>query len=111
MGPIGESFVGKRSLIKPIIKVYKWYKILHQDIIDGKEVRLPVYDFRTHSRVSGKCMVIGPGRHEVVIVEGILVFYWARIRNVFNLKLFVDTDPDTRLARWGEMSETERVFR
>ena len=72
---------------------------------------MPVYDFRTHSRVSGRCMVIGPGRHEVVIVEGILVFYWARIRNVFNLKLFVDTDPDTRLARWGEMSETERVFR
>ena len=107
MGPIGECFVGKKSVL---IKV-SLHKIPHQDIIDGKEVRLPVYDFRTHRRVSGKCMVIGPGRHEVVIVEGILVFYWARIRNVFNLKLFVDTDPDTRLARWREMSETERVFR
>ena len=110
MGPIGECFVGKKSVIKPIINLLL-YEILHQDIIDGKEVRLPVYDFRTHSRVSGRCMVIGPGRHEVVIVEGILVFYWARIRNVFNLKLFVDTDPDTRLARWREMSETEKVFR
>ena len=69
---------------------------------------MPVYDFRTHSRVSGQCMVIGPGRHEVVIVEGILVFYWARIRDVFNLKLFVDTDPDTRLARWGKQDTTEK---
>ena len=37
--------------------------------------------------------------HEVVVVEGILVFYFTRIRRMFDLKLFVDTDPDTRLAR------------
>ena len=33
------------------------------------------------------------------MVEGILVFYFTRIRRMFDLKLFVDTDPDTRLAR------------
>ena len=33
------------------------------------------------------------------MVEGILVFYFPRIRELFNLKLFVDTDADTRLAR------------
>ena len=32
-------------------------------------------------------------------MEGILVFYFTRIRRMFDLKLFVDTDPDTRLAR------------
>ena len=65
-------------------------------------------------RLTDQSQVIGPGQHKVVIVEGILVFYWGRIRqasplliislnpllrNMFNLKLFVDTDPDTRLAR------------
>ena len=35
----------------------------------------------------------------MVVVEGILVFYFTRIRRMFDLKLFVDTDPDTRLAR------------
>merc|ERR1712096_558615 len=33
------------------------------------------------------------------MVEGILVFYFPKIRELFNLKLFVDTDADTRLAR------------
>ena len=36
---------------------------------------------------------------DVVMVEGILVFYFPKIRDMFNLKLFVDTDADTRLAR------------
>jgi len=36
---------------------------------------------------------------DVVMVEGILVFYFPRIGELFNLKLFVDTDADTRLAR------------
>ena len=36
---------------------------------------------------------------DVVIVEGILVFYDKEMRELFDLKLFVDTDSDTRLAR------------
>ena len=59
---------------------------------------MPVYDFKTHSRVPGVFTVIKPG-HDVVMVEGILVFYFSKIREMFDLKLFVDTDPDTRLAR------------
>ena len=34
-----------------------------------------------------------------VLIEGILVFYYPEIRELFHMKLFVDTDPDTRLAR------------
>merc|ERR1712032_10712 len=36
---------------------------------------------------------------DVVLVEGILTFYYANMRNMFDLKLFVDTDADIRLAR------------
>lgn len=38
---------------------------------------------------------------DVVLVEGILMFYSQEIRDLFQLKLFVDTDPDTRLSRRG----------
>lgn len=38
---------------------------------------------------------------DVVLVEGILTFYFPEIRNLFHMKLFVDTDSDTRLARRG----------
>lgn len=36
---------------------------------------------------------------DVVLFEGILAFYFPQVRNLFHMKLFVDTDPDTRLAR------------
>ena len=61
-------------------------------------MRVPVYDYKLHSRAPGQFRPIQPG-HDVVIVEGILIFYFSRIREMFDLKLFVDTDPDTRLAR------------
>ena len=38
---------------------------------------------------------------DVVLIEGILVFYWPELREMFHMKLFVDTDPDTRLSRRG----------
>lgn len=67
------------------------------DILVGKPTKIPVYDFMTNSRVPDKFTVIYPS--DVVLVEGILIFYYARMRNIFNLKLFVDADADTRLAR------------
>ena len=63
----------------------------------GTPTKIPVYDFKTNARVPGEFTLIYPS--DVVIVEGILVFYFPGIRKKFNLKLFVDTDADTRLAR------------
>ena len=70
---------------------------LFQDIMTGKPTKIPVYDFKTNARVPGEFTLIYPS--DVVIVEGIMVFYFPGIREKFNLKLFVDTDADTRLAR------------
>ena len=63
----------------------------------GKPTKIPVYDFKTNARVPGEFTQVFTS--DVVIVEGILVFYFPGIREKFNLKLFVDTDADTRLAR------------
>jgi len=41
---------------------------------------------------------------DVMLFEGILVFYFPKIRDLFHMKLFVDTDSDTRLARRGNSS-------
>jgi len=68
-----------------------------EDIMHGKPTQIPVYDFKSNSRVPGQFTTIYPS--DVVLVEGILVFYYAKMRNMFDLKLFVDTDADTRLAR------------
>merc|ERR1711992_175834 len=68
-----------------------------QQILAGRPTQVPVYDFKTNARVPGIVTTIYPS--DVVLVEGILVFYYANMRNLFDLKLFVDTDADIRLAR------------
>lgn len=53
------------------------------------------------SRVENQFTTIYPA--DVVLFEGILVFYFPEIRDLFHMKLFVDTDSDTRLARRGNL--------
>ncbi|KAM7092579.1 uridine-cytidine kinase 1 isoform 4-T4 [Molossus nigricans] len=67
-----------------------------KNIMEGKTVEVPTYDFVTHSRLP-ETTVVYPA--DVVLFEGILVFYSQEIRDMFHLRLFVDTDSDVRLSR------------
>lgn len=71
----------------------------------GTSIEQPVYDFATHLR-SDETITIEPGR--VVVVEGILVLAEPELRSELDLKIFVDTDPDLRLARRIQRDITER---
>ena len=68
-----------------------------RDVLHGREVQMPVYDFALMRKKTDECQRVHPA--DVVLVEGILVFYYPEIRELFQMRLFVDTDPDTRLAR------------
>lgn len=72
---------------------------------DGKPVEVPIYDFATDSR-TGQTFTIQPRR--VIIVEGILIFTEAALRKMFDVKIFVDTDPDLRFIRRLERDIAER---
>lgn len=72
---------------------------------EGLSVERPVYDFVQHLR-SGDVVKIEPSR--VVIVEGILVLAEPDLRAELDLKIFVDTDPDVRLARRIRRDVSER---
>ncbi|KAI9150924.1 Uridine kinase [Blastocladiella emersonii ATCC 22665] len=63
----------------------------------GKAVEVPVYDFTTHSRLADKVEKIYGAN--VVIFEGIFALYDKNVRDLMDLKVFVDTDSDVRLAR------------
>lgn len=62
-------------------------------------VRIPDYDFVSNSRRPAKHDRILPSAPRIVIFEGILALYDAQIRDLFDLKIFVDADADIRLAR------------
>lgn len=70
-----------------------------------RTTQIPKYDFCTNSRLNG-CEVIKPA--DVIIVEGILLFYDRDLRDAFDLKVFVDADSDDRLARRIQRDLRER---
>eukprot|EP01080_Neovahlkampfia_damariscottae_P003963 gene3963-7219_t len=77
-----------------------------QSMKKGKKVQIPVYDFVTHSRsTTESCEIFGA---DVIIIEGILILYSKELRELMNLKIFVDTDADTRLARRIKRDISER---
>ncbi|EDV27442.1 uncharacterized protein TRIADDRAFT_20888 [Trichoplax adhaerens] len=65
-------------------------------IASGKPVNLPIYD-RINFKREREVIHIEPA--DVVIFEGILVLYDKDLRNIMHMKVFVDTDSDTRLSR------------
>ncbi|WP_026891385.1 uridine kinase [Lacrimispora aerotolerans] len=62
----------------------------------GKAVECPIYDYSMHNR-SDEVVRVEPKK--VILVEGILVFADERLRNMFDIKIFVEADADERILR------------
>lgn len=62
----------------------------------GQAVEIPVYDFKTHTRLA-ETRRVDP--QPVILVEGILIFADKRLRDLMDMKIFVDTDADLRFIR------------
>lgn len=72
---------------------------------EWKSIELPVYDFKTHTRTP-RSLTVQP--QSVIIVEGILIFVEQALREEFDVKIFVDTDPDIRFIRRLQRDIAER---
>ncbi|KRL98027.1 uridine kinase [Liquorilactobacillus satsumensis] len=67
-----------------------------QELLAWKTVKVPVYDYKAHTR-SKNFILQAP--KEVIIIEGILVLNDPRLRQLMDIKVFVDTDDDIRIIR------------
>ena len=76
---------------------------------EGKTIQCPVYDYTIHNR-SDRTLEVKPTR--VIIVEGILIFADAALRELMDIKIFVDTDADVRILRrvLRDVKERERTL-
>lgn len=63
----------------------------------GKTAYAPVYDFTLHTRFTDKSVELKP--NNIVILEGLHVLYEEELRQLLDIKVFVDTDPDVRILR------------
>ena len=72
---------------------------------DDQPIEVPFYDFSTHSRTS-EVRIVQPQR--VILVEGILIFAEERWRDLFDVRIFVETDDDVRFIRRLQRDISER---
>jgi len=74
-------------------------KLFNEQIIallDGKTVDIPIYDFTTHARSTEK-ITVSP--HHVIVLEGILALHFISLRELMNIKIYVETPADIRFIR------------
>jgi uridine kinase len=71
----------------------------------GTPIPVPVYDYVDFNR-TGDVRIVHPA--QIVVVEGILVLWEPTLRDRFDLKVFLDTDPDIRLIRRLQRDVAER---
>ncbi len=66
-------------------------------LIEGKSIEKPIYDFETHTRYKDQTVTVNP--KSIIILEGIMILEDERLRNLLDIKIFVDTDADIRILR------------
>ena len=76
-----------------------------RDLLAYKAIEMPVYDFKEHTR-SKKTIHKEPA--DIIILEGILVLANKEIRDLMDIKVYVDTDDDIRFIRRLERDLSER---
>ena len=76
------------------------FELLYNDlkkILNNQPIKTPVYDYKTHTRKKNEFQLID--NVNVILLEGIFALYSEKIRNLMDLKIFVDTPSDIRILR------------
>jgi uridine kinase len=76
-----------------------------KDLLLGKSIDQPVYDYKIHSRKKDTKHI---GEHIIIVLEGILILHDPELRSLMDIKIYVDTDDDVRLIRRIRRDVTER---
>ena len=66
------------------------------DLLNTKAIDIPIYDFTTHTRSTEKNTIYP---HHVIVLEGILALHYTSLRQLMNIKIYVETPADIRFIR------------
>ena len=79
------------------------------NLINGIRVNIPIYDFSTHTRKKETQPV---DKHRIIILEGILALFQSEIREMMDIKIYVETADDIRIIRRikRDIEKRDRTF-
>ena len=88
------------------------YNLMKQhlnELICGNTVNIPIYDFNTHMRLKEVQTI---EKHRIIILEGILALFDQNIRNMMDIKIYVETADDIRVIRRikRDINKRQRTF-
>ena len=72
---------------------------------NGENIEQPVYSFETHNRTKETVTIVPK---KILIIEGILILNYPKLRSLFDLKIFIDADSDMRMERRVSRDISER---
>ena len=75
------------------------------NLVDGHPVEVPRYDFNTHLRLDGGEPIES---RPIIMIEGVLIFTHARLREICDLRIFVDAPDDVRFQRRMARDQSQR---
>ncbi len=102
----------KRSVVNfdhPDAVDFDFMKLQLNNLIQGNKVNIPIYDFATHTRKNETHPV---ERHRIIILEGILTLFHQEIREMMDIKIYVETADDIRIIRRikRDLEKRKRTF-
>ena len=102
----------KRSVVNfdhPDAVDFDFMELQLNELIQGNNVNIPIYDFTTHTRKNETQFV---EKHRIIILEGILTLFHQEIRDMMNIKIYVETADDIRIIRRikRDIEKRERTF-
>ena len=109
---LSDLTMEKRSVVNfdhPDAVDFDIMKLQLNNLIQGNKVNIPIYDFATHTRKNETQSV---ERHRIIILEGILTLFHQEIRNMMDIKIYVETADDIRIIRRlkRDIEKRERTF-
>ncbi len=84
---------------------FELMRIQIQELMEGRMVKVPVYNYKTHTRKKRRRVIKD---HVVIILEGILTLFDSGIRALMDIKVYIDTPSDTRFIRRLNRDTKER---
>ena len=75
------------------------FNFMHEQLLSLKNnisIQIPIYDYKTHTRKNDFKKI---SHQKIILIEGILTFYNKRIRDILDMKIFVDTNEEVRIKR------------
>ena len=109
---LSDLTMEKRSVVNfdhPDAVDFDFMKLQLNNLIQGNKVNIPIYDFATHTRKNETQSV---ERHRIIILEGILTLFHQEIRDMMDIKIYVETADDIRIIRRikRDIEKRERTF-